>query len=425
MAFAGNLPPTDIATITDLTLDPLGANRGTARGRALLRQSLEDFGIGRSIVIDASGRVIAGNKVLEVARDLAMPIQVVATEGERLVVVQRRDLDLETDPKARRLAIADNRVAELNLEWDPEILARLQTDGVPLDELFTRDELERLVGHGLNAGETDENEVLDPPVTSTIRRGELFGLGSHRLLCGDATNPADVGRVLGDDRPALMTTDPPYGVSYDASWRHAYDPTARTAVGRVSNDDCVDWRAAWQLFPGTVMYIWHAGLHAGDVSASITATGFELRAQIVWVKPHLVLSRGAYHWRHEPCFYAVRTGADAGWVGDRTQTTVWEVPNLNPFGGDRAGENAATGHSTQKPVRLFEIPILNHTCRGASTFDPFLGSGTALIAAEKTGRRCLAMELEPRYVQVAIERWERFTGLTAVKIGDAEPDVDA
>src|SRR5262245_22669015 len=108
--------------------------------------------------------------------------------------------------------------------------------------------------------------------------------------------------------------------------------------------------------------------------------------------------------------------ADAGWVGDRTQTTVWEVPNLGAFGGDRTGENAPTGHSRQKPVRLYEIPILNHTDRGDVVFDPFLGSGTAVMAAEKTGRGCLAIELEPRYVQAAITRWERFTGREAVKV---------
>jgi DNA modification methylase len=417
--------PTHIGDIHELTLDTLNANRGTDRGRALLRRSVQELGPARSIVIDAAGHVIAGNKVVEVARDLKLPIQVVPTDGDRLVVVQRRDLDLHADPRARRLAVADNRIAELNLDWDPEILARLQEDGVPLDELFTIDELERLVGHGLNAGEGDENAVVDPPETSAIAPGDLFALGDHRLLCGDATNPAHVARLLGSDRPLLMTTDPPYGVTYDAAWRHAYDPGARTAVGRVTNDDRVDWRAAWELFPGSVMYVWHAGLHAGEVATSIVAAGFELRAQIVWVKPNLVLSRGAYHWRHEPAFYAVRAGADANWLGDRTQTTVWDVPNLNAFGGDRTGENAVTGHSTQKPVRLFEIPLLNHTRRGDAAFDPFVGSGTALIAAEKTGRRCFALELEPRYVQVVIERWERFTSRTAVKITAGDHDGEA
>jgi DNA modification methylase len=416
--------PKAVTALRDLILDALNANRGTARGRTLLRQSLEELGPARSIVIDAGGRVIAGNKVVEAARDLALPIQVVETDGDGLVVVQRRDLDL-TDPRARRLAVADNRIGELNLDWDPEVLAQLHGDGVPLDELFTVDELERLVGHGFTTGQTDENEVLDPPESSTIQAGDLFILGPHRVLCGDATNPADVARLLGDARPRLMTTDPPYGVTYDAMWRHVYDPSARTAVGAVTNDDRVDWRAAWQLFPGSVMYVWHAGLHAGKVATSITSGGFAVRAQIVWVKPHFVLSRGAYHWQHEPCWYAVRDGADAGWVGDRTQTTVWEVAHLSPFGGERAGENTTTGHSTQKPVRLLEIPLLNHTARGDAVFDPFLGSGSTLIAAEKTGRRCVGLEIEPRYVQVIVERWERFTGGVATKVGEDRRDAEA
>jgi DNA modification methylase len=418
-----NLKP--VTVLRDLILDALNANRGTARGRSLLRQSLEELGAARSVVVDAGGHVIAGNKVVEAARELALPIHVVETDGDRLVVVQRRDLDLEADPRARRLAVADNRIGELNLDWDPEVLAQLQGDGVPLDDLFTIDELERLVGHGLRGGETEENEVVDPPESSTIQPGDLFALGTHRVLCGDATNPAHVARLLGEAQPRLMTTDPPYGVRYDATWRHTYDPSARTAVGAVTNDHRVDWRAAWQLFPGSVMYVWHAGLHAGEVATSITSTGFALRAQIVWVKPHFVLSRGAYHWQHEPCWYAVREGADAGWVGDRTQSTVWEVAHLSPFGGDRSGENTATGHSTQKPVRLFEIPLLNHTARGDAVFDPFLGSGSTLIAAEKTGRQCLGLELEPRYVQVILERWERFTGGVATKVGEDLTDGEA
>ena len=197
-----------ITTLRDLTLDTLNANRGTDRGRTLLRQSLADLGAARSIVVDAAGHVIAGNQVLAVARDLNLPIELVVTDGDRLVVVQRRDLDLQTDPKARRLSVADNRIGELNLDWDPEILARLQGDGVSLDELFTVDELEQLVGHGLTAGQADENEVLDPPETSAVAVGDLFALGDHRLLCGDATNPTHVARVIGDAAPTLMTTDP-------------------------------------------------------------------------------------------------------------------------------------------------------------------------------------------------------------------------
>ena len=129
-----------------------------------------------------------------------------------------------------------------------------------------------------------------------------------------------------------------------------------------------------------------------------------------------MLSRGAYHYAHEPCFYGVRRGGAAHWRGDRTQSTVWNVPNLNPVGGSRTDENQPTGHSTQKPVRLFEIPILNHTAPGEAVYDPFVGSGTSLIAAQKTGRVAYAMDLDPKYVQVALNRWETFAGKRAKRI---------
>jgi DNA modification methylase len=148
----------------------------------------------------------------------------------------------------------------------------------------------------------------------------------------------------------------------------------------------------------------------------LETSGFTLRAQIIWVKQHFALSRGDYHWQHEPCWYAVREGATSHWQGDRTQSTVWTVPNLNPMGGTRSADNAPTGHSTQKPVRLFEIPLRNHTTTADAIYDPFAGSGTAIIAAEKTGRAAFAMDLDPRYVQAALTRWETFTGQSAVQL---------
>jgi DNA modification methylase len=244
-------------------------------------------------------------------------------------------------------------------------------------------------------------------------RGELFVLGRHRLLCGDATSAGDVTRLLNGATPVVMITDPPYGVAYDPAWRHRVNPQQRTAVGRVQNDDRASWSAAWQLFPGRVAYVWHAGLKAAIVAADLETAGFTMRSQIIWVKQHFALSRGDYHWGHEPCWYAVR--GKGQWRGDRRQTTVWEVQNLSPMGGTRAGENAVTGHGTQKPVRLFELPILNHTITSEAIYDPFSGSGTEIIAAEKLGRACFAMEIDPQYVQVAVTRWEAFTGQKAVR----------
>ena len=164
---------------------------------------------------------------------------------------------------------------------------------------------------------------------------------------------------------------------------------------------------------GAIAYVWHAALKAPTVAADLEAAGFKIRSQIIWVKQHFALSRGDYHWGHEPAWYAVR--GKGQWRGDRRQTTVWEVPNLNPMGGTRAADNAVTGHGTQKPVRLFEIPITNHTIAGDAVYDPFCGSGTAIIAAEKLGRACFAMEIDPKYVQAAVTRWEAFTGPKAVR----------
>jgi DNA modification methylase len=216
-----------------------------------------------------------------------------------------------------------------------------------------------------------------------------------------------------------MASDPPFGIQYDPSWRHEVDPSQRTAVGTVRNDDRAAWGDAFALFPGPVAYVWHAGLMAGVVASELEQAGFALRAQIIWRKQHFAMSRGHYHWQHEPAWYAVRVGETAHWTGSRSQTTVWDVPNLNPHGGERSGENAVTGHGTQKPVALWEIPIRNHTESGDTIYDPFAGSGTAVIAAEKTGRTCVAVDIDPRYVQATITRWEQFTGGRAMAIGGA------
>jgi len=404
-----------IHSLNDLIADPLNANRGTDRGRTALARSLRSTGAGRSIVIDKHGRIIGGHKTVEQARQLGLPITVVPTKGDVLVAVQRLDLDVLTDPRARELAVADNRVAELDLEWDPAILQQLQAEGLALDGFWTPAEFANLVTANGAAGQTDDDAVLEPPKTTHVRRGDVYQLGRHRLGCFDATCEADVRSLLGGVRPLLMATDPPYGVDYKPADRHRAYPQQRTAVGRVLNDTRADWGAAFALFSGHVVYAWHAALFADVVMAALRRADFEIRSQIIWSKSTLVLSKGAYHWKHEPAWYAVRRGRSANWCGDRSQTTVWEVPNLNPMGGSRVGENTPTGHSTQKPVRLFELPMLNHTTGSDAVYDPFVGSGSALIAGEKLGRTVYAMDLDPIYVDVALQRWEAFTGQKAVK----------
>lgn len=217
-----------------------------------------------------------------------------------------------------------------------------------------------------------------------------------------------------------MVTDPPYGVSYDADWRnHA----ARTspgmgnraigagAVGKVNNDDRADWREAWALFRGDVAYVWHAGARAATVAESLRATGFVARAQIIWAKQQFAIGRGDYHWKHEPCWYVVRKGKTGHWAGDRKQTTLWEIDK--PV-------RSETGHSTQKPVECMKRPIENNSLPGDAAYEPFSGSGTTIIAGEMTDRRIRAIELSPAYVDVAVERWQNFTGKKAMRASTGE-----
>jgi DNA modification methylase len=264
-----------------------------------------------------------------------------------------------------------------------------------------------------SSGLTDPDSVPEVPDQPVTRPGDAWLLGDHRVGCGDSTSAADVALVLAGSQPHLMVTDPPYGVGYDPSWRARRGRrTGTLAQGKVLNDDRADWREAFALFRGDVGYVWHGAMRGDVVASGLAACGFQLRAQIVWAKQHFTLSRGDYHWRHECCWYAVREGKTSHWTGDRTQTTVWEFPNNNPFGSPQREES--WGHGTQKPVEAMRRPIVNNSRPGELVYDPFLGSGTSLIAAEMTGRACSGLELCPAYVDVIVQRWQAFTGRTAV-----------
>lgn len=237
-------------------------------------------------------------------------------------------------------------------------------------------------------------------------RGQLWEIGAHRLLCGDSTDAADVARLMGGESVPLCVTDPPYGVNYDPAWRNEAAAAGKLAyaasrIGEVTNDDRADWSATWATFPGDVIYSWHPPGATSLVHAkALQDSGFEIRMQIIWAKSNFPIGRGDYHVRHEPCWYAVRKGKAARRNDDRTQTTLWEI-NLD--------KNVEGGHSTQKPVECMARPIRNHEFQSA--YDPFLGSGTTMVAAEQLGRRCYGCEIEPKYVAVALERMSAM-GLT-------------
>jgi DNA modification methylase len=274
----------------------------------------------------------------------------------------------------------------------------------------------------------DPDDVPPTPTDADVyvKPADLWLLGEHRLLCGDATNPDDVARLLDGAAPSLLATDPPYGVSLDPTWRDgvynelgpAEQPYMRTKGHRnttVSGDTRVDWSEAFALVPSLqVGYVWHAGVHAAEVAAGLERIGFEIAAQVIWDKGLFAMGRSWYHWAHEPCWVIRKPGVPHLFHGSRDQSTVWRAPSPKMI---MAGsEEGKQDHPAQKPVLLYETPIRNHLKVGDACYDPFIGSGTCLVAAETLGRRCFAMEVDPKYVQVTIERWQALTGRTATRV---------
>ncbi|MDX1820090.1 MAG: DNA modification methylase [Paracoccaceae bacterium] len=393
--------------VVDLPLEqiiPYARNpRRNERAIATVAASIQEFGWRQPIVVDEAMVVLAGHTRLEAARKLGFKtVPVHVAKGL-------------TASQARAFRIMDNRSSE-NAEWDKDLLNLELTDLMEAEfDLgltgFTEDELNALMS-SLDAGtgpQEGEDDVPETPVDPVTRPGDLWVLGHHRLLCGDSTVATDVERLLGTVTPLLMVTDPPYGVEYDPGWRNQAGAARTKRTGKVLNDDRADWREAWALFPGDVAYVWHGALHAATVAESLETAGFSIRSQIIWAKDRLVLSRGDYHWQHEPAWYAVRKSGKGHWAGDRKQTTLWQIANRD--------QDEKTVHGTQKPVECMRRPILNNSSPGQAVYEPFMGSGTTLIAAETTGRVCYGIELNPAYIDVAVERWQKFTGRQAVLEG--------
>ena len=363
---------------------------------AQIAASIREFGFTNPILTDGGNGIIAGHGRLQAARKLG------------LTQVPTIPLDGLTDAQKRAYVIADNKLA-LNAGWDMDLLSSeiegLGADGFDLALLgFSDDELAALLADKTD-GLTDPDDIPEVPTDPVSVLGDVWLLGKHRIVCGDSTDADCVAKCLNGVAPHLMVTDPPYGVEYDPGWREkAGVATSGSAKGKVLNDDKADWREAWALFPGDVAYVWHAGLFAGVVGDSLVACGLHLRSQIIWDKGQLVLSRGDYHWEHEPCWYAVKKGATGHWAGDRKQTTIWHIPKP---------KKNETGHGTQKPVECMKRPIENNSSAGQAVYEPFSGSGTTIIAGEMTGRLIHAIELNPAYVDVAVKRWQDFTGQEA------------
>jgi DNA modification methylase len=411
--------------IGDLIPYARNARTHTDEQVAEVAASMREWGWTNPVLVDEEGMIIAGHARVLAARQLRLPeVPVMVAVGW-------------SEAKKRAYVLADNQLA-LNAGWDLDLLSTELRELQEWDfdmSLLGFANLDELMADRTE-GLTDPDEVPETPANPLAALGDVWTLGRHRLVCGDATDAATVERCLNGVKPTLMVTDPPYGVNYDPDWRGQELPevfsfrNAPLRSGAVDNDDRVDWRDAWALFPGDVAYVWHSGLHGPAVAESLQAVGFQMRTQIIWRKQHAALSRGNYHWQHEPCWYAVRKGAAGHWNGGRKQTSIWDIDSLNPVGrkGKKGSEpeNSRTNHSTQKPVECMRRPIENNSSPGQAVYEPFNGSGTTIIAAEMTGRSVHAIDMNPAYVDVAILRWQAFTGQDAIhESGRSYGDLDS
>ena len=372
--------------ITDLSLDPKNARKHSARNLEAIAASLEKFGQRKPIVVHR-GVVLAGNGTLEAAKSLGW------TEIDVAEVPD--DWDNDT---AKAYALADNRTAEL-AEWDESELAKQLLELVDAD--WNIEEL----GFEVPAlsdidGDKDEDEVPEPPVEPKTKLGDIYQLGRHRLMCGDSTDLTSVERLMGGTKANMLFTDPPYGVDYEG----------------VNNDFLkgekfrefltIALKNAFNIMEeGSNAYVWHADIHAYECIGAFRDAGFtQAKPSVIqWVKDSLVLSQGDYHLRNEPCLYGWKAGKNRVRVADRTQDTIWEFPK----------PRKADGHPTMKPIALCERAINNSSLKNSVIFDLFAGSGSTLIACEQTKRICYAIELDPKYCDVIVTRWENLTGLKA------------
>jgi DNA modification methylase len=409
---AGVKPKVRVVPITQLVLDEKNANKGTKRGRELLGESLERYGAGRSVVVDCHNRVIAGNKTVEAAVAAGMKsIAVIETDGSSLVAVQRGDLDLKRDKKARELAIADNRVSELDLEWNPEVLASLDVD---LKQFWNENELNALLkdfrSNELSAPEPKIDQAAELQKKWKTERDQIWEIGEHRLMCGGSGSSSDVAALMNGKTAKLFATDPPYLVSYDAKnhpsknfsdgknkdWKGRYaDKQKSEPLGPFYEGFLRQALAVCES--NAAIYVWHASQRQIEVEKAMRDCGILVHQQIIWVKNKPVLTHSFYMWQHEPCFFGWKQGNKPKRNSGDFPTTVWQidVPVL---------PGVESRHPTEKPLELFTTPILLHTQREDICYEPFSGSGTHLCAAESTKRRCFAMEIEPAFVAVALER---------------------
>lgn len=370
---------------------------------AQIAASIKEFGWTNPILVDGESGVIAGHGRLLAARKL----------GQKEVPVI--ELAHMTESQKRAYVIADNQLA-MNAGWDTTLLslelADLKEQGFEMDVLgFDPKELDKLLEPEQVDGLTDEDAVPETPVEPKTKLGDIYQLGNHRLMCGDSCSITDMEKLCAGQLVDMWLTDPPYNVAYEGKTKDAL---------KIQNDSMGDDQfrqflrdayvtADTVMKGGAVFYIWHADSEGYNFRGAAKDAGWTVRQCLIWKKSVMVMGRQDYHWKHEPCLYGWKDGAGHLWAADRKQTTVLEFDKPS-----RSGE-----HPTMKPVELFAYQMLNNTKGGDIVLDSFGGSGTTMIAAEKHGRYARLMELDPKYCDVIVKRWEDFTGKKAVLLTDS------
>jgi DNA modification methylase len=401
--------------IASLVPDPANARKHGEENLEAIVGSLRRFGQAEPLVVQAkTGRVIAGHGRLMAMKQLGWPeCDVVELEVDSLTCTA--------------LGIALNRTAEVGAEWDEPVLAKLLAELKGMDALdgvgFSPIEVDDLIAEigAQGGGEVEDDGPEPPPVDPVSKAGDLWVLGDHRILCGDSTKAEDVARVMGGETATLLSTDPPYCVNYTGmdrpihdgkpsgkDWSHVYREVDIKDLGHFL--DGVFTAVLPYVRNDAGVYVWHAHVQQPVIAATFEKHGVLLHQILVWVKPCATFGHSYYRWKHEPCAFGWKKGNKPA-HGFGQLDSVWEI--------DWDGKARVVGneHPTEKPTRLFEIPMEIHTKPGAIVLEPFSGSGSQLIAAEKLRRRCRAIEIQPAFVDVAIRRWQKATGRDATLDG--------
>lgn len=413
-AMAGSIPVycshDEILPIEKIIKNPRNPNTHPKEQIELLSKIIKAQGWRMPITISSrSGFIVKGHGRL----------MAVIAAGEDYAPVEFQNYATEAEEHAD--LIADNRIAELSsIDEDilTELLREMEAEGIDLElSGYEEQELEDLLAsfEDVEADETTEDDFeIELPAEPKAKVGDIYKLGRHRLMCADSTNPDDIHALMDGAECSLFITDPPYNVNYEGKTQdkltiqndHKDDSSFRQFL--VDAFKCADN----VMKPGAAFYIWHADSEGYNFRGACRDNGWRVRQCLIWNKNSLVLGRQDYHWKHEPCLYGWKDGAGHTWNSDRAQTTVLDF--------DRPSRNAE--HPTMKPVELFDYQIRNNTHKNDIVLDLFGGSGTTLIACEQNGRTAYVSELDPKYVDVIIQRYETLTGEKAVLLNATDTD---